>query len=146
MIIYELERMGHEFDMLNKVFFGVRLFPDGVIIHCESVIFVEIDERYHSCRSSYPIKRELGRMNTLRKEAVVQGYTQVIFVRIGTGNQRKVVESQVEFVSKHLHELKSNVQPNRYSVHYIDYPDDHHHVIASKDKQHFDEVKVFTSN
>ncbi|KAK1737667.1 helicase-associated domain-containing protein [Skeletonema marinoi] len=146
MIIYELERMGHEFDMLNKVFFGVRLFPDGVIIHSdiESVVFVEIDERYHSCRSSYPIKRELGRMNTLRKEAAAQGYTQVIFVRIGTGDQRKVVESQVEFVSKLLHELKSNVQPNRYSVHYIDYPDDHHHVIASR--EHFDEVKVFTSN
>eukprot|EP00984_Skeletonema_dohrnii_P010540 scaffold4110_cov77-Skeletonema_dohrnii-CCMP3373.AAC.5 len=196
MIIYELERMGHEFDMLNQVFFGVRLFPDGVIFVDEVfAIFLEVDEKYHSCRSSYPIKRELGRMNTLCKEAAMQGYDQVIFVRIGTGDQRKVVESQIEFVSKHLHELKSktganemcrdrirlqafrnfernfiefecratlrprtrilslhisfapvlsNVQPNRYSVHYIDYPDDHHHVIASR--EHFDEVKVLTSN
>jgi len=143
MIIYELERMGHEFDMLNKVFFGVRLFPDGVIISDESVIFVEIDERYHG-DSRCPINRELGRMVALRKEAAVQGYDQVIFVRIGTGDQRKVDERQLKFVSNHLHKLKSNVQPNRNSVHYIDYPDDHHHVIASK--EHFDEVKLLTSN
>ena len=124
--------------MLNKVFFGVRLFPDGVIIHNESVIFVEIDEKYHSSPSNYPMRRELSRMVALKREAATQGYDQVTFVRIGTGDQRKVDETQLKFVSNHLHELKRNAQlkPNRRSssIHYIDYPEDHHHVLASKEE------------
>ena len=77
-------------------------------------------------------------MVALKKEAVSQGYDQVIFVRIGTGYQRKVDESQLKFVSNHLHELKRHIQsqPNRCSssIHYIDYPEDHHHVLASKER------------
>ena len=138
MIIFELKKNSHEFEMLNKAFFGLRLFPDGVIIHNESVIFVEIDEKYHSCPQNYPIEGELGRMVALEKEAAAQGYDQVIFVRIGTGVKRKVDKSQVKFVSNLLHELKRNAQlkPNRRSssIHYIDYPEDHHHVLASKEK------------
>eukprot|EP00985_Skeletonema_marinoi_P021764 scaffold13537_cov142-Skeletonema_marinoi.AAC.2 len=146
MIIYELERMGHEFDMLNKVFFNVKngYRPDGVMFIDEAfVIFFEVDENYHG-DSRYPIKKELSRMVALRREAVAQGYDQVTFVRIGTGEQRKVDERQLEFVSKHLHELKSSTQPKPdFSVHYIDYPGDHHHVLASKER--FDEANVLNS-
>ncbi len=132
MIFYELEQMGHEFDMLNKGFFDVKWRPDGVIFRNEAVIFVEIDEKYHG-DSRYPTKRELNRMISLREEAVAQGYDQVIFVRVGTGDKRKVDESQLKFVSNYLHKLKSSAQSLRFGVHYIDYPDDHHHVLAAKE-------------
>eukprot|EP00984_Skeletonema_dohrnii_P010538 scaffold4110_cov77-Skeletonema_dohrnii-CCMP3373.AAC.3 len=144
MIIYELERMGHEFDMLNQVFFNVknRYRPDGVMFIDEVfAIFLEVDEKYHG-DSRY--KGELGRMVALRKEAVVQGYDQIIFVRIGTDDRTKVDERQLKFVSKHLHELKSSKQPKpSFSVHYIDYRHNNHHVLDSK--EHFNEVKVLTS-
>ncbi len=139
MTFYELEQMGHEFDMLNKGFFDVRLRPDGVIFQNESVIFVEVDEKYHG-GTHYPIEGELGRMVSLREEAVAKGYGQVIFVRIGTGDNRKVDESQLNFVSIYLNKLKSSVQSHRFSVHYIDYPDDHHHVLAAKES--FENVHV----
>lgn len=47
------------------------------------------------------------------------------------------LEPAFRFVGKHLHELKSSMQPD-FSVHYIDYPGEHRHVLDSK--EHFDEV------
>jgi len=147
-IIYELERMGHEFDMKNEVFFGVKYKyrPDGVILVDEAfAIFFEVDERHHS---GYSIKKEHHRMEDLRKEAETQGYEQVTFVRVSTACRKQIScnesLSQLKFVSKHLHELKSSTQlkPD-FSVHYIDYPGDHHHVLASKER--FDEVNVLNS-
>ncbi len=150
MIVYEIENMGHQFDMTNKVFFGVenKYRPDGVIFVDEAlVIFFEVDERNHST-SKYSIKREHRRMKALSKEAEVQGFARVIFVRVSTGYRRQVNCNQsliqLKFVSKHLHELKSsNTQQNRLSIYYIDYPEDHRHVLASKES--FDEVHALTS-
>ena len=143
MIIYELEGMGHEFDMKNEVFFGVKYKyrPDGVILVDEAfVIFFEVDERHHD-----GYKEENHRMKALHREAEMQGYEQVTFVRVSTDYYEKIKceqsLSKLKFVSNHLHELKSSTQPKPdFSVHYIDYPDDHDHVIASKES--FGEVHV----
>jgi hypothetical protein len=147
MMIYELEREGHKFDMLNEVFFGVKYNyrPDGVIFVDEArVILFEVDERHHSI---YPTKREHRRMKALSEEAELQGFVYVSFVRVSTGQRRQINCNQsfiqLKFVSKYMHELKSNVQQNRLSIHYIDYPGHHHHVLASE--AYFDEVYVLFS-
>jgi hypothetical protein len=136
MMIYELEREGHKFDMLNEVFFGVQYNcrPDGVIFVDEArVILFEVDERHHS---NYSTKREHRGMKALSEEAELQGFAYVSFVRVSTGQRRQINCNQsfiqLKFVSKYMHELKSNVQQNRLSIHYIDYPGHHHHVLASE--------------
>jgi hypothetical protein len=150
MIIYELENMGHQFDMTNEVFFNVenKYRPDGVIFVDEArVIFFEVDERHHSDRQ-YPIEKEHRRMIALNNEAKAKGYKHVSFVRVSTGQRRQINCSQsliqLKFVEELLHELKSNVQQNPLRIYYIDYPQDSHHVLASKEK--FEVVHVLYSH
>jgi hypothetical protein len=149
MIIYELEEIGHVFDMTNEVFFTlkIRYRPDGVIfVDNSTIIFVEVDEKFHTCSSRYPVERELSRMIALKTEAERKGYKLVTFVRIGTGNQREPNYNQLTFVSNHLHELKRTAPWKTSRVHYIDYPSDHHHIIASKAEEGFvDKVVEFSS-
>ena len=147
MIIYELEEIGHVFDMANAVFFEKRYRPDGVIFVDDStIIFIEVDEKFHNCSSHYPIKKELDRMIALKTEAERNGYKHVTFVRIGTGDQRRPNFNQLTFVSDHLHELKRTAPWKTSRVHYIDYPTNHHHVLASKSEEAFnDEVIEFSS-
>ena len=147
MIIYELEKIGHVFDMVNAVFFERRYRPDGVIFVDDStIIFIEVDEDFHTCSSRYPVKRELSRMIALKQEAERQGYKHVTFVRIGTGNQRRPDFNQLTFVTDHLHELKRTAPWKTSLVHYIDYPTNHHPVLASKSEEGFvDEVIEFSS-
>ena len=110
--IYELERDGYKFDMLNEVFFNVKYKyrPDGVIFVDETLaIFFEVDERHHC---DYSIVKEHRRMKSLRKEAETNGYDLVTFVRVNTGYRREInceqSLSQLKFLSKHLHKLKSS--------------------------------------
>lgn len=149
MIIYELEEIGHVFDMTNAVFFESerRYRPDGVIfVDDSSVLFIEVDEQFHSHCTHYPVKRELNRMIALKMEAERNGYKHVTFVRIGTGNRRRPDFDQLSFVSNHLHEVKPTTEWKTSSVHYIDYPSDHHHVLATKAEEGFvDEVIEFSS-
>ena len=148
MIIYELERMDHEFQMKNEVFYDVRYKyrPDGVIFVDDAfVIFFEVDERHHS---RYSTEKESHRMKALHKEAGTQGYDRVAFVRVSTGLRREIncdqSVRQLKFVNNHLNELKSSTRrPHAFSIYYIDYPVDHFHVHFAK--RRFDEVHVLNS-
>ena len=144
-LVIVLEEFGYTLFSLDKSYGGLLYRPDGVI-HLKvdsTAVFVEIDERGHVL---YDIPKENGRMIKCKDEAN-KNYSNVVFIRVNTGQMTEVLPRQVETVREALANIHSS-KPKGYHVYYVDYPVNHAHVLESeKDEAGFDSIeKLHTKN
>jgi hypothetical protein len=81
------------------------------------------------------------------KDEANKNYSNVVFIRVNTGQMTEVLPRQVETVREALANIHSS-KPNGYHVYYVDYPANHAHVLESeKDEAGFDSIeKLHTKN
>ena len=82
-------------------------------------------------------------MKALKDVAMRNGKVSVVFIRVNTGRLSEVLPQQVETVREVLASIHSS-KPKGYHVNYVDYRDDHVHVLESEKKESgVDNVKKF---
>ena len=120
--------------------------PDGFIIFEYKgkmyIIFKEIDEHRHDDRS---IAYEQVRITMLTVLAKRLGFEGIYFVRMNTAERKEIDPSQQKGVAGLLWKIQLAPQLGVHAW-YVDFPINHHHVLASQERVLFEGADVATGN